>query len=522
MSVSIDIVPSADSIDMIGHVSIALTSPYALYGPRRTARILLHSVTLTFEGQSEVLTPQTGYSAVRLCTETRDITPPEPVEMNNEGHEDSGKPCYWNVLFDMSIPGWLPPSAVYGVEGAGVRYTLFAEVKYTVVCDNNNSFSLSHLCSPFRSRIRNVETLKDILLRRLIAPYEDSHTNENMVLQPQVTYLINPKYPKDTRFPTDILSTLQVLVTVPEHIDIEHHSFPVTIRMRTKGLPADNCKRLQVNSVSVNVVQKERYRTTVVEGYYHRYPISPPKHQPPHVPLRDPHPMAAIYESGLGGCVAHSRSVIREFSLLPPDEPGFYSLGDNNYPFSKDAEQRTWYTMETSVPFVHQITDDKTVEWSESSIIRPSVYSPLISILHEAAIELNCAYALPETDEIVTERIFFSFPLRFQLFAPDTQSSYYAFALSGVLPTQPGLPEPSLRSSKPYTSSLPAYSQLFDSNGDRKVDHNPPLPLYTPRASPNASSTSLSLDLDTDSDSEGIEAREIDPLLSSRYSYESD
>ncbi|KAG5727314.1 hypothetical protein E4T56_gene13902, partial [Termitomyces sp. T112] len=153
MSVSIDIVPSADSIDMIGeadlssnysvsgHVSIALTSPYALYGPRRTARILLHSVTLTFEGQSEVLTPQTGYSAVRLCTETRDITPPEPVEMNNEGHEDSGKPCYWNVLFNMSIPGWLPPSAVYGVEGAGVRYTLFAEVKYTVVCDNNNSFS---------------------------------------------------------------------------------------------------------------------------------------------------------------------------------------------------------------------------------------------------------------------------------------------------------------------------------------------------------------------------------------------
>lgn len=34
----------------------------------------------------------------------------------------------------------------------------------------------------------------------------------------------------------------------------------------------------------------------------------------------------------------------------------------------------------------------------------------------------------------------------------------------------------------PY--SLPAYSQLFDSNGDRKIDYS--LPVYTPNGSPSS------------------------------------
>jgi len=40
----------------------------------------------------------------------------------------------------------------------------------------------------------------------------------------------------------------------------------------------------------------------------------------------------------------------------------------------------------------------------------------------------------------------------------------------------------------PSTSSsplLPAYSQLYDCNGERKIDYSVPLPLYTPRSSQN-------------------------------------
>ncbi|KAG6881169.1 hypothetical protein C0992_001651, partial [Termitomyces sp. T32_za158] len=163
--------------------------------------------------------------------------------------------------------------------------------------------------------------------------------------------------------------------------------------------------------------------------------------------------MAAVYESGLTGCISYDRIVSREFSILPPGESGFHSLGEDNYPFAKDAdipvEWQTWYTLESSVPFVHHATDDKTVVWGGPSIIRPSLYSPLISILHEAVVELNCAYTLPETDEIVAEQLSFSIPLRFQSFAPDTRLSH---SMPEPVPTQSGSPVPSLPSPKPYTS----------------------------------------------------------------------
>jgi len=56
-------------------------------------RYLLRSLSLTFEGQSEIFTPVLGYSAVRLCSVTRELVPWEnPFELSNEGHEES-EPC---------------------------------------------------------------------------------------------------------------------------------------------------------------------------------------------------------------------------------------------------------------------------------------------------------------------------------------------------------------------------------------------------------------------------------------------
>ncbi|KAG6856372.1 hypothetical protein H0H87_005137 [Tephrocybe sp. NHM501043] len=541
MSVAIDIVPSSDSLDMFGdadtssayslsgHVTIAVTSPFTLYGRRRTARILLHSVTLTFEGQTEVLTPQTGYAAARLCTVTREIAPHEPVEMNNEGHEDSDKPCDWNVVFDMPIPGWLPPSTTYGVEDAGVRYTLFAEAKFTFVDDSSSSsFSFATLCAPFRSRMKTVDTRKHIQLRRLIAPYEDANTEGDMVLQPRISYLINAQASSVSKFPEDVLKKLQVLATVPEHINIEQHAFPLIIRMRTKNLEADKCKRIQVTSVSAKVIQKEKYRTRPSEDYYRRYPIPAALEQPPNVPLKYPHPLGPVYDSGLGAYVGWVDNASREFSLLPLGEPGFHSLGDNNYPFANDAdappEEPSWYTLESSIPFVHQAPDDKATIWGGSPIIRPSVVSPLVSIIHETAVEVTCAYTLPDTEEVVTECLAFTLPLRILTFAPDPRIERCITPPPvHSVHTQSGSPVPSLSPSKPYTSSLPAYSQLFDRNGDRKIDYSVPLPLYTPQASPEASPKAsfrpLTLDLSHvgfgyDED-DAQEMHELDPLLAS-------
>ena len=82
----------SSAYSLSGHVAISLSSPYSFFSTRRTARVLLQSVSLTFEGQSEINTPETGYAAVRLCSVSRDIAPSEPMELTNHGHEDDN-PC---------------------------------------------------------------------------------------------------------------------------------------------------------------------------------------------------------------------------------------------------------------------------------------------------------------------------------------------------------------------------------------------------------------------------------------------
>lgn len=86
--------PSPSSAySLSGHISISLSSPFSLFESRRTARLLLQSISLTFEGQSEVFTPNTGYSSLRLCAVTRELAPSVPIQLSNQGHEDSSEPC---------------------------------------------------------------------------------------------------------------------------------------------------------------------------------------------------------------------------------------------------------------------------------------------------------------------------------------------------------------------------------------------------------------------------------------------
>ncbi|KAF8077737.1 hypothetical protein FPV67DRAFT_10466 [Lyophyllum atratum] len=530
MSVTIDIVPITDTLDMYGeadpssayslagHVSVSVASPYSIFERPRTARILLHSITLTFEGQTEIITPQTGYSSARLCSVTREIAPREPVEMNNEGHEDSDVACVWNVVFDLPIPGWLPPSSLYGAEDVGVRYALFAQAKFSYIGeDQRNSWSLAALCSPFRSRMKTVNVRQGIELRRLICSSED--VLGTSTLQQTVTYLVNTKVstaPDSKRplFPADVLSKVQVLASVPEFIDMERHELPLVIRMRTKDLAAEECKRIQVTSVSANVIQKERYRTHVSSDCLRQFPIPPPSQQPPCVPLLDSHPVSAIYNVGLG-VSSGADQTSRSFSLLPPGESGVHSLGEGNFPFADDADTcpatATWYTLESCVPFVHHAVDDKAVDWAGDPILRPSVDSPLIKVVHEVAIELTCTYNMPDNGEVVSERLAFVIPVSFARFAPDPQrrSMTPPPQHSPEVSTQAGsTPPPSLPAPMPYAPNLPAYSQLFDRNGDRKIDYSVPLPLYRPRSSNASSSSTLHLDFDGD---------EMQPLLSTPF-----
>ena len=219
-----------------------------------------------------------------------------------------------------------------------------------------------------------------------------------------------------------------------------------------------------------------------------RFPVPGREMQPPNLPLRYPHPLSSIYDVGLHFGRDHSESICRTFSLLPASEPGKYKLADNNYAFALDAEQGenpTWYTMETKIPFTHESPaklDQDTAEWAGRALIRPSLSSPLFSVSHDVAIALTFSYDLPDSEEKVRERLNFSIPINFGQYLDTTETGVTSGSAEENQSTSihSSLQAPSLssRSTSPF---LPSYAQLYDSNGDPKVDLSIPLPLYTPR-----------------------------------------
>lgn len=294
MSVSIDITPLSTSLEMYGepdtssvcfgiayrrasltfifrsayslagHVSISLTSHSSMFETRRAAHLLLQSLTITFEGQSEVVTHEIGYAPLRLCSFTRELVSSDPVELSNEGHED--KPCTWNVVFDLPVPGWLPATSIYGDwmnEDTGTRYALFATAKFVSLDDGSDkAWSLSTLCSIFRPKTKVVHAEKcPITLRRFVNPPAVPSSSQSLFPMANYCIRVEPESASDApTIPPEIVSKIQVLASVPEHLATDDTSLPFNIRLRTNGLDEDDCKRLRLSNFSVDVHQIERYR----------------------------------------------------------------------------------------------------------------------------------------------------------------------------------------------------------------------------------------------------------------------
>jgi hypothetical protein len=240
------------------------------------ARMLLESLTLTFEGQSELLLPTTGYHPFRLCAESHDITPSgEPVELTNEGLEDIDESCTWNVVFSIPIPGWLPASSKFGDElnggQAGVAYTLYASAKFAVIDDSASTrsfFSFANLCSAFTSRSRTVNApRRDISITRVVeVPGVGAGSPQNSLFR-QVAYTATPLAhcaPEDrdeTCIPVDVLEKIRFRAEIPEHVAMdEESSLPFTLKFSAEGMSEDMCSRFQIIGFTADIQQTEKYR----------------------------------------------------------------------------------------------------------------------------------------------------------------------------------------------------------------------------------------------------------------------
>ena len=149
-----------------------------------------------------------------------------------------------------------------GIEEIGVCYALHATATFTNLDEEQTTatWSFASLCVPFRSRIKSAHAQTSINICRFISAPK-SETTELSVLN----YLVNstPTAPynqeadKD-RIPLGVLSKIQVLVSVPEYLDVNSNVLPLTLRLRTKDLDEEECKKLQVTEVEVDVVQQEK------------------------------------------------------------------------------------------------------------------------------------------------------------------------------------------------------------------------------------------------------------------------
>ena len=122
-------------------------------------------------------------------------------------------------------------------------------------------WSLTSLCSPFLSQVKLAHGQTEIQLRRFIsAPRVDA-------VDPKVlNYLVDSYDPTSAsgsskpRVPAEVLNKIHLLVSVPEYTNVKGSTLPLTLRLRTKDLCQEDCKRLQVTDVAVDILQREKCR----------------------------------------------------------------------------------------------------------------------------------------------------------------------------------------------------------------------------------------------------------------------
>jgi hypothetical protein len=235
-----------------------LTSSHSLFERRRAIRILLRSLVITFEGQAELVTQEAGYSALRLCSISKELVSKAAIELSNEGLEDGEGPCTWQVMFDLPIPGWLPASDLYGDcrQGfSGTQYNLYASAKFT----NSETFGpswVSTLCPPFfpRNNVLHAERRR-IMLNRIALSQHSRLTYYSISPTGKAPRLEDNPHP----IPADITSKVELLASVPESISLDQEKFPFSLSMRTSSLPESQARKLHVSQFSFELQQVDQY-----------------------------------------------------------------------------------------------------------------------------------------------------------------------------------------------------------------------------------------------------------------------
>jgi hypothetical protein len=228
--------------------------------------------------------------------------------------------------------------------------------------------------------------------------------------------------------------------------------------------------------------------------YAARHPIPSQKEQPPFKALRNPHPVCTLYDIGLLAPPVPF-SFDASHSLLPGcdrvDIP--FDSGDHARKCAEGMNPKRWFTIETQVPVTRSLTrtrnkENDASEWAGTPLLRATSQSPFFGVKHSLRVILALSYGdAGDGDgkpDPPTSFLAFTLPLSFvrhrctaRTRSPSPLSSLESSPLSG---DGHALPMTTTPSQSYDMAELPAYSQLFYSNGDVRQDDSVPLPLYTP------------------------------------------
>ncbi|KAB5596483.1 hypothetical protein CTheo_120 [Ceratobasidium theobromae] len=486
MALVLEIVPTAPWVNMYGgpdasanyslsgHLTLTLETPLDV----KPETVHLSSLELVFEGKAEMVSSQAGYDGFRICHIAKQLVPDgrrivltteaDPHELHGAGpslHQ-------WQVLFDLQLPGWLPPTTECGVEGGGISYSLYATAAFADSERPASTWTLSSLYSLVRTRLPPIEAdpVSIQLARHRSAPVRLDPSSERDSLFPHIGHPATTVFQEhDPLIPVDILRSLDVVVTVPEHVGCEENYVPVSLRVRSNALGASCFGSLRLDDFEIELNQVEKFSSRPMHHYVNSFPVPPPLEQPPCIPLLTPHPWQSLYALGLVVPHEHGITWSKRTHLVAGNRARFKpALGGLDL-------NDDWAKMDASVS-VDPTTRKSHPARKGDRQLHPSVFTPYMRVKHELRVGLNLTFIPPEdapNRDPIKQVAHAVVPISF------TVTSIWPPVGVGSGSTSPTASQSAV-SSIPY---LPAYSQLFYDNGERREDPSTGwLPMYCEQA----------------------------------------
>ncbi|RDX40274.1 hypothetical protein OH76DRAFT_1366482 [Lentinus brumalis] len=496
-----------------GQVAVTLVSSSSWFcDAPPDERFLLESLVLTFEGQSELVTPQTGYASCRVIEFSEELITNGPVEIHHSWDQGSSRDrARWFIVFNLKVPGWLPAtcSTTFGDqmrEEPEVSYRLSAVAKYR---DAKPTPQLSWRSCYGYMTLPTTQVAKtsgvSVKVNRYWLPpppclLGDSEFPDSPFRSAEYAGSITDGC---SRIPLEILSKLRMRACVPEHIALDAGAFPLLLKIRPDGLSVDERKRLRLNGFFVAASQRELLRSAMSKKYATQWPVPAASDQPPNRPLRPRRNDIREYECGLLFTPPPGTTAQATHSLLPSGFSGRIELdgaGVAKASFDDECfdDEETWVRIRVDIPFRDLLIDPRYLhQYAEHAApkLRPTELGPILSVVHSLDIALTCTYDMPddESDGSVPNRVLdelkLTIPLSFvrvprsgpnqpvaESFTADCESPLSRSGPAGSVRLRPELIQPR----QPYVQTLPAYNQLYHKNGNRKEDPTP-LPLYAPK-----------------------------------------